>query len=144
MYTKSKRFIFITLLVLIVAAFAVVPVLAQGAEPPIILPAITASWLALNIAAGMSLLFDYLPGLAAKYDLLSVSNKRLIALATAFGIVALVFGGTCAHIVSSDIVCSQTGAWNALSQVVLVFAVGQGIHAGTKPTPALKARMFHK
>lgn len=121
----------------------VVPVaFAQGEEPPVDLPEITAAFLALNIAAGMSLLFDYAPFLATWYDGLNVATKRVIALVVAVVIVAAVFGLQCAGVVNSNLTCSRAGAFDALSNIVLVFAVGQGVHAGTKPTPAFKAKLI--
>lgn len=129
----------VSLLVLVIAAFAVVPVLAQGENPPIKLPEITALTLSAIIMAGLSLLLDYAPGLAAKYDALSVAAKRQLAAVFAIVIVGGVFALTCTNIVTSNLVCTTTGAWDAISNIIYVFVVGQGVHAGTKPTPAFKA-----
>jgi len=135
-----KKVFWISFLLLVL--FAVPVVLAQGEEPPIDLPQITALYLSLNIAAGMSLLFDYAPGLAHWYDSLTVSTKRILALVTAVVIVAAVFGLTCAGIVNSNLICTRAGAFDALSNIVLVFAVGQTTHVGTKPTSKFKEEVM--
>lgn len=141
MNNKVKVF-WISFLVLVLLTISATVAMAQGEEPPIELPQISALSLSLNIAAGMSLLFDYAPGLAAWWDALTVAQKRLGALITAVAIVGLVFGLTCAGIVSSNLICTRAGAWDAISNIVLVFAVGQGTHAGTKPTPKFKAKVL--
>lgn len=138
----TSRLFFAFLFVLILSAFAVVPVFAQGETPPITLPPITALTLGTLIAALLSLLLDYFPGLAAKYDALSVATKRQIAAVLAVVIVGLVFGLTCTNIVSSNLTCSTAGAWDALSNIIYVFVIGQGIHAGTKPTAAFKKEVL--
>jgi O-antigen/teichoic acid export membrane protein len=145
MKINKSRLIISTMLVvfvLTIAAFAVVPAFAQGETPPVALPPITAVTLGTIIAALFSLLLDYFPGLAAKYDALSVATKRQIAAVLAVVIVGLVFGLTCTHFVTSNLTCTTAGAWDAISNIIYVFVIGQGVHAGTKPTPAFKSRVL--
>jgi uncharacterized protein YacL len=142
MKPKTRLTIIILLAVLILAAFAVAPAFAQSETPPIALPPITAVTLGTIIAALLSLLLDYFPGLAAKYDALSVATKRQIAAVSAVLIVGLVFGLTCTNIVTSNLTCTPAGAWDAISNIIYVFVIGQGVHQGTKPTGAFKARVL--
>ena len=128
--------------VLLLLVFTAVPVFAQGENPPISLPELTATTLGTIIAAGLSLLLDYFPGLAAKYDTLSVAAKRQIAAVLAIVIVGVVFALTCTNFVKSNLVCTTAGAWDAISNVIYVFVIGQAVHAGTKPTPAFKKEVL--
>ena len=137
----SRSFVLISLVLLLLAFYAI-PVFAQGENPPIPLPSVTAATLGTIIAAVLSLLLDYFPGLAAKYDALSVVAKRQIAAVLAIVIVGVVFALTCTNVVTSNLVCTTTGAWDAISNIIYVFVVGQGVHAGTKPTPAFKKEVL--
>jgi hypothetical protein len=135
-----KRFIWISLMVLAFAmVFAVLPAMAQGAEPPIVIGTVTASSVAVILTSLLTLLADYFPGFAAWFDALSVASKRQFMLVGAVLIVAVIFAGKCFAFFETDLVCSVTGAWDVLFNVLLAFAVAQGLHAGTKPTPAFKA-----
>jgi hypothetical protein len=138
-----KRFVSVLFVVLVLAAVLVVPVFAQGEEPPIVLPNITALTLGTIIAAALSLLLDYFPGVAAKYDALSVAAKRQLAAVFAIVIVGVVFTLTCTNLVTSNLVCTTAGAWDAVTNIIYVFVVGQGVHAGTKPTAAFKATVLN-
>ncbi len=129
----------ICIVVSLVAAVFVMPVMAQSETPPIALPDITALTLVTIIAAVLSLMLDYFPGLRAKWDALSVAAKRQLSAVFAVAIVGGVFALTCANVVTSNLVCSTAGAWDAIANIIYVFVVGQGIHAGTKPTAAYRA-----
>lgn len=133
-----KRLFTVLLFVFVFSAVLTVPVMAQTQNPPIVLPDITALTLGTIIAAVLSLLLDYFPGIAAKYDALSVAAKRQLAAVFAVVIVGVVFALTCTSIVTSNLTCTVTGAWDAVSNIIYVFVVGQGVHAGTKPTAAFK------
>lgn len=132
-----KNFPIILLFVLVLAAFLVAPAAAQGETPPV---SFTVSALTLvTIVSGLlSLVLDYAPGIAARYEALSVAQKRGVALLIAVIIVVGSFGLTCYNIVNTNLLCSPRGAWDALSNIIYVFAVGQGFHAGTKPTSRFK------
>lgn len=133
-----KKYLFIFAVVFALSLIVVPAVYAfQGEIPPSF--EITAITLGSIVAALVSLALDYFPGLAAKYDALSVAAKRQIAAVLAVVITAAVFGLTCQKLVTSNLVCSYSGAWNAVADVIYVFMVGQGVHAGTKPTPAFKS-----
>jgi hypothetical protein len=138
-----KKLFFVGLLVVVIAVVFVVPVFAQGAEPPIPLPPVTALTLGTIIASILSLMLDYFPGLAAKYDALSVATKRQIAAGLAIVIVGGIYALTCFNLVSTNLVCTRTGAWEAVSSIIYVFVIGQGVHAGTKPTAAFKADVLN-
>ena len=137
-----SRIAWICIVVVLVSAVFVVPAFAQTGNPPIVLPPITAVTLVTIIAALLSLALDYVPGLRAKWDGLGVAAKRQWSAVFAVVIVGGVFGLTCANVVTSNLVCTTTGAWDAISNIIYVFVVGQAVHAGTKPTAAYKARLF--
>jgi len=137
-----KKKILVWIVFVLAMLFVVPTVFAQGAEPPIELPPITVSSLALNVAALIALALDYFPGLAAWYDARSVADKRKIAVVIAIVIVSTVLGLTCAKVVTSNLVCTTAGVWDVVTNIVLAFITGQGIHAGTKPTPAFKTRIL--
>jgi len=127
-------------IVFVLFVLFVVPVaLAQGENPPIVLPEITALTLGSIVAALLSLALDYFPGLAAKWDALSVAAKKQLSAVFAVVIVGAVFALTCTSIVQSNLVCTTAGAWDAVSNIIYVFVIGQGVHAGTRPTAAFKA-----
>jgi len=138
-----KRLLTVLLFVSALAVVFAAPVFAQSAEPPIPLPPVTALTIGTIIASVLSLMLDYFPGLAAKWDGLSVAAKRQWSAVFAFVIVGGLFGLTCAKVVSTNLVCTGAGAWEALSGILYVFVIGQGVHAGTKPTPAFKLSMFN-
>lgn len=135
---QFKKFLPVLFAVIVIAAVFVVPAFAQGSEPPISLPPVTALTLGTIIASVLSLMLDYFPGLAAKYDALSVAAKRQIAAILAIVIVGGLFALTCFDVVSTNLVCTRTGAWETVSNIIYVFVIGQGVHAGTKPTAAFK------
>lgn len=142
---KIKK-IFPVLLLMIVLMLVVIPmtvVLAQTETPPVTLPPLTAISLGGIVATIFSLLFDYAPGLAAKYDTWTVAQKRLTALIVAILIVAGMFTLTCYKLVSMNMICSTAGAWDTVSNIIYVFVIGQGVHAGTKPTPIFKAEVLN-
>lgn len=128
------------ILALIIIPFSVV--YAQGANPPIQLAAITPFTLGSIIATVLSLVLDYAPVIAAKYDALTVAQKRGLAAVFAVVIVAGVFALTCYGIVSSNLQCTYVGAWDAISNVIWVFVIGQGVHAGTMPTQKFKTEVL--
>ena len=133
----SKKIFWICFIFLI--AFAATAVFAQAANPPVALPAITAVTVMTILTAAASLAADYFPGFAGWYDALSVAVKRQLSLVGAVVLVGGVFGLTCAGVVTSNFVCSVAGGWNVLSEVIYVFAIGQAVHAGARPTAEFKA-----
>lgn len=138
-----KKYFVLVLSVLLLAFVFAYPVFAQGEEPPIVIPPITVSSLALNVAALFTILFDYFPGLAAWYDKQSVADKRKIAVVVAIVIVGAVLGLTCAKVVSSNLVCTTSGIWDVITNIVLAFVVGQGVHQGIRPTEKFKAEVLN-
>lgn len=118
------------------------PALAKGADAQIEVPPVTAENITLLIIGALSLILDYAPGLAAKWDALSESTKKISFLIAATVIVIGAFVLKCSGVIQTDIVCSEVGAFNLIANVLYVFAIGTGVHLGTKPTEALRSRMF--
>lgn len=123
--------VFMTVLALLSMAFAPL-------QDKIPVPPITSASLVVILAGALTLIADYFPGVAAWYDTLTVATKRLVMLAGAILIVSAVFGGQCAGFLETNMVCTANGLVDVLSNVVLAFAIGQGVHAGAKPTPEFK------
>ena len=132
----SQRFFW--LLFVLVVLFIVPAALAQAENPPIELPALTALSLVTIITTIITVALDYSPFLAVRYDALTDARKRLTAAILAVVIVVGVFILTCAGIVSTNLVCTYTGAYDAFTTIIWAFIVGQGIHMGTKPTAKFK------
>lgn len=144
-FQKIYPFAFYLLFLIVIAFLAPVTVaFAQGETPtePVPFFQLTAFTLGSILSTIATLALDYAPGLAERFDKLTVAQKRGGAVIMAVLIVGTVFGLTCTHVISSNLTCSYTGAWDALSNVIWVFVIGQGIHAGTQPTPKFKREVL--
>lgn len=130
----------------VIAVIAIVTALVLSAFAPmqdkIPVPVITAASLVTLLAGFLSLLADYFPGVAAWFDALKPNSKRLVMLAGAIVIVGSVFGGQCAGWFSTNMVCTPNGLVDVLSNIILAFAVSQGVHLGGKPTPEFKQEVL--
>jgi hypothetical protein len=89
--------------------------------------------LLIAISGAMALFFDYFPGIAKKYDALSVENKRLIAVGTAMALGALAFVGQCYGWFLTNLACTPVSAVNLTYNIVIAVAVSYGFHKATKP-----------
>jgi hypothetical protein len=139
---KLKNIVVKVLIVLALVAVFTVPVLAKGENPQAEIPPVTAESVTLLLIGGLSLLLDYAPGLAKKWDALSESTKKLVFLGAAVVIVIGAFILKCNGVIQTDIVCSEVGAWHLVTDVLYTFAIGTGIHIGTKPTTEMRNKMF--
>jgi len=90
----------------------------------------------------MSLVLDYAPGIATWYEKLNESSKKLVALGLAVFVVGTAFALTCANVITTNLVCSRLGAWDALTGVIYVIAVQYGFHRATKPSTAFKKESY--
>lgn len=145
MLSKNKRLLFVSLLVLFVAALAVVPALAQGSEPPSPFTfTVTADLLIIVGASALALGFDYLPFLAPWYDKLSEVGKRQLMGGLIVGSAVVIFLGQCFSIFTTNLTCTTASGMNLLYIVFLAIGGNQGVHSLFKPTAALKARMFRR
>lgn len=133
---KMKKVFWILFVLAVI--FIAPAVLAQVENPPITIGEVSAVRVIAFLAAGMSLLFDYFPGVAAAYDKLSESNKKLLAVGLAVLVVVVAFVLTCYQLAASSLVCTPTGAWDAVSGVIYVIIVQYGFHKATKPSMSLK------
>lgn len=128
---------------MVVASFVIFSLSAFApAQEKIPVPPITAASLVVILAGALTMIADYFPGAAAWYDTLTPASKRVVMLVGAVLIVGTVFGGQCAGWFSSNMVCSPNGFVDVLSNIVLAFAVGQGVHAGVKPGADFKQEVL--
>jgi hypothetical protein len=126
----------------VLAVLFLVPVaFAQAENPPIPLGDVTAARVIAIVAAGMALLFDYFPPLAAWFEKQTDSAKQLISVGAALGLVVLAFVLTCASVVTTNLVCTTVGAWDAVVGLVYLIIVQYAFHKATKPTDSLKVRL---
>lgn len=127
--------------VLIISASLALSAFAP-AQDKIPVPPITAASLVVLLAGILTVVADYFPGVANWYDTLTVATKRLVMLGGAVLIVGVVFGGQCAGWLETNMVCTPNGLVDVLSNIVLAFAVGQGVHVGSKPTSEFKKEVL--
>lgn len=129
-----------------IVVVAVVAALALSAFSPtqdkIPVPVITAASLVTLLAGILTLVADYFPGAASWFDTLKANSKRLVMLIGAVLIVGGVFAGQCVGWFATNMVCTPNGAVDVLSNIILAFAVGQGVHLGGKPTPDFKEEVL--
>ena len=88
------------------------------------------------IVAALSLLFDYFPGLAARFDELKTESKRLITVGLAALTGMAVFFAQCYGLVETNLTCTPLAAWDLFYGIVLAVAVMYGFHKATKPDTA--------
>jgi hypothetical protein len=133
---RSKHALTFAAVLVIVAALGLSAF--APAQDKIPVPIITATSLVTLLAGALTLVADYFPGVAAWFDALKPNSKRLVMLIGAILIVGGVFGGQCAGWLETNMVCTPNGLVDVFSNVILAFAVGQGVHLGGKPTPDFK------
>lgn len=141
---KLKNIVVKVLILLALVAVFTVPALAKSENPQVEVPSVTSENITLLLIGGLSLLLDYAPGIAKEWDALSESAKKLIFLGAAVVIVIGAFLLKCNGAIQTDIVCSEVGAWHLVTDVLYTFAIGTGIHIGTKPTTEMRNKMFGK
>jgi hypothetical protein len=128
---------------MLLCLFFVVPgALAQGGTPSIQIGIISIEKVVLFLAIGMSLFFDYFPGVAKKYEALDAYAKRLWAVGLAIFGVCLIYALTCFGVIGSNFICTVEGAWDVLTNIIYAIVVQYGFHQQTKPTVELQRRMF--
>lgn len=137
--SNRLKFAFIAICV-IVAAFSLSAF--APAQDKIPVPPITAASLVVLLAGALTVIADYFPGVAAWYDTLTAASKRVVMLTGAVVIVGVVFGGQCAGWFETNMVCTPNGLVDVISNIVLAFAVGQGVHVGGKPSADFKKEVL--
>lgn len=133
-----KKFFVILFVVIVLAAVFVVPVFAQGVNPPVVVPPITPAFLTVFVAGIISLLFNYFPYLAGWYDKFSEIAKQQIMGALMILTIVVIFIGKCYGLFETNLICSTQGAFDALYNLFLAIGVNQGVHTMTKPSTAFK------
>jgi flavin reductase (DIM6/NTAB) family NADH-FMN oxidoreductase RutF len=85
------------------------------------------------VVAALALFFDYFPGVASKFDALSVETKRLITVGLSVIVGAAAFAGQCFGWFETNLTCSLAGSWDLFYGIVLAVAINYGFHKATKP-----------
>lgn len=85
------------------------------------------------VLAAMSLVFDYLPGVAQRFDALAVEHKRIITVGLAVVLGAASFAAQCYGLFQTNLVCDVKSGWDLFYGIVLAVAVMYGFHKATKP-----------
>src|SRR5687767_6298189 len=106
------------------------------------IPNVTPDFLTVILTTLLTLAADYFPKFAAWFDDLDVADKRRFMVAGAVVISGSLFAIQCFGIVDGSFVCTPTGVVNFIYTTLLSFAIAQGVHAGTKPTPEFKAKVL--
>lgn len=136
-FSKYFRLVFV---VLVLAAAFAIPVFAKGLyqDDPLAPVVLTALSLGTILQTIFTVALDYFPVIAKKFDSYAEAKKKLIVAAGAIIIVGGLFGLTCANVLTTNLVCSTSGGLNAVTTIIWVFIVGQGVHIGTRPTAEFK------
>ena len=89
--------------------------------------------LSLSAIAGalLSIVMEYVPGVASRYEALTAVQKRLTMLLLLVGTAAALYGLSCADLVLY-VECSVKGIWELLGMIGLAIGVNQGTHLLTK------------
>lgn len=96
------------------------------------------------VAAALALLFDWAPGLAAWFDGLPESSKRLLNAGLLLLASVILFVGECYAIFVTNLVCDTKGALDLAVIWFMAVTVNQGVHIGLKPSASFKARILKK
>lgn len=86
------------------------------------------------VLAGLSLFFDYFPGVSKSFDALPVEKKRLVTVGLAVVLAIAAFAGQCLGLFATNLVCSVKDGWDLFYGVILAVAVMYGFHKATKPS----------
>lgn len=84
----------------------------------------------------LSLAFSYVPGLKDWFDRQDGNTKRLVMLGLMLGVVAAIFGLSCAGLMTT-FACTWLGAWDAVWLFVLAAIANQTAYSLT-PKPAYR------
>ena len=93
------------------------------------------------LSAGLALLFDWVPGVATWFNALAEGTKRLVNAGILLLVSAILFGGQCGGLFSTNYTCDAKGALDMLIIWFTAVTINQGVHFGTKPSAELKARI---
>lgn len=135
-----KKVIWIVVLfVMALFAFAAVPAaFAKGSAPQVAIPPLNAQSLSFMVIAIISLLLDYAPRLAPRWDALPEKTQQLLFVCIGIVVVSILFISRCYGLIDTNIICSTQGAYDLIVNVIVVLATGYGFHKATKPTDEFK------
>lgn len=103
---------------------------------------VTSEFLTILVAGALAILFDYFPWIAEWFDGQKESTKKLLNVGLLVVFAGVLFGGDCAGWFVTNLVCTTKGFFDTLYIVFLALGVNYGVHKATKPSEALKAKMF--
>lgn len=103
---------------------------------------VTPELLIVLIAGLLALVFDYFPLVAKWFDGLEVAAKRQLNAGLVLLIAIGIFVGDCYGLFATNLICTIKGGFDTLYIVFLAITVNQGVHTATKPTEAVKAKIF--
>ena len=100
---------------------------------------ITPELLAGIVAAIISLMFSYIPGLSEKFAALAGEYKRLIMAGLMVLVAVVIYAGSCFGLLSIGIACDQPGVLQLVSIVLAALIANQGVYAISPQTAAVRA-----
>jgi hypothetical protein len=97
------------------------------------------------VAVGLlSLLVDYFPLIAPKFESLDIGQKRLIVLAGSLLIGLLAFLGQCNGLIVTNLVCEPKSVLQLFYNLIVAIGSQVAFHLGTKPNAETKVLLFGK
>lgn len=94
---------------------------------------VTPDLLMVIVAGLLAILFDWFPGLNDWYGAFTPLKKRELMVVLILVVVAVIYGGTCYGLFSSNVSCDQAGLSALISTALIAVGVNQGVHNLTKP-----------
>ena len=104
-----------------------------GAQGGLFKLALTPESLTVLLSGLLAILFDWLPGLATRFDSLSKLKKQQVMIVLLSLVVALVFAGSCRGLFETGLICSPESLPQLLEYILTAAGVNQAVHLLTKP-----------
>ena len=129
----------VTLFIVLLLALTIVPVVfAKSTTPQVVIPPLNAQSLSFMVIAIISLILDYVPKIAPRWDVLPDATKQLLFVCIGIVIVSALFISRCYGLIDTNIICSTQGVYDLFINVIVVLATGYGFHKATKPSDETK------
>ena len=94
------------------------------------------------ISVFLAVLFDWVPVTATWFDRQPEGTKKMLNAGLLFLAAAVLYAGQCGGIFKTNYVCDTKGALDLVVLWGIAVGINQGIHFGTKPSKARKARLL--